>query len=333
MRALVLTAAEGLDAAQLQEVATPQPGPGEVRVRLAAAGLNHRELWIARGLYPGMALPCILGADGAGVVEALGDGVDPALTGLECVIYPAVGWGAEPRFPASGFHLLGMPAPGTFAEAICVPVENIAPRPAHLTPMQAAALPTAGLTAWRGLVTKADLRAGETLLITGAGGGVAGFALQFGVALGARVHVTSSSPEAIARARDLGAEAGYDYRDPDWRKAFAKATGGADVVFDGAPGAGMGAYMRALKMGARVVVYGSTGGARAELPVTDLFLRHATVHGTAMGSPADFRAMLDFVASKQITPQIEKVFPLAEANAALHWLQDGHGFGKVGIEI
>jgi len=334
MKAYVLERAEGVEGAALTEVPRPEPGPGEVRVRLAAAGLNHRELWILRGLYPGMVLPCILGADGAGVVEALGAGTEPGLMGREVVLYPACEWGGDPRFPGPGFHLLGMPAPGTFAEAITVDAAAVAPVPEHLDMVQAAVLPTAALTAWRGLSVKAALAPGEVLLVTGVGGGVGGFALQFGVAMGARVFVTSSNPQTLAQARDLGAEAGFDYRDPDWRKAFVKASGGgADVVFDGAPASSLASAMRALRPGARVVIYGSTGGPKAELPVTDLFLRHATIFGTAMGSPDDFRAMLDFVAHKRLMPQVAARFDLADAGAALRFLEDGHGFGKVALTM
>jgi zinc-binding alcohol dehydrogenase/oxidoreductase len=187
MQAYVLNRAEGIDGAALTEVPLPKPTAGEVRVRLHAAGLNHRELWILRGLYPGMVLPCILGADGAGIVDAVGEGADPALLGRAVVVYPAREWGDDPRFPGARFHLLGMPAPGTFADAICVDAAAVEAVPAHLDMAQAAALPTAALTAWRGLSVKAALRAGETLLVTGVGGGVGGFALQFGVAMGAQV--------------------------------------------------------------------------------------------------------------------------------------------------
>lgn len=333
MRALVLELAEGVDAARLHDIPVPSPKPGEVRVSLRAAALNHRELWIARGQYPGMALPCILGADGAGIVEAVGEGVDEALLGTECVIYPGLDWGDDERFPSSRFRLLGMPEPGTLAQAICVPADNLVAKPEHLDFAQAAALPTAGLTAWRGLVTKAALREGETLLVTGAGGGVATFAMLFGIAMGARTFITTGNDATISKAVALGAAAGFNYRGAEWRSDFRKSSGGADVVFDGAPSAAMSDYMRALKIGARIVVYGSTGGSKANFLAPDLFLRHATLFGTAIGTPDEFRAMLRFVAEKKIKPVIEKQFTLGESADALAWLETSHSFGKIVVTM
>ena len=172
MRALTLTAATGLDGVSLAEVPTGSPGPGEVRVALKAAALNHRELWITKGLYPGMVLPATLGCDGAGVVEAVGDGVDAALIGREVVLYPGLGWGDDPAYPAAAFGLLGMPGPGTIAESIVVPAASAVAKPAHLDWSAAAAVPLAALTAWRGLFTKGALQPGDKLLITGIGGGL-----------------------------------------------------------------------------------------------------------------------------------------------------------------
>jgi len=333
MKALVLETADGPDSVALRDQPTPVLADGAVRVALRAAALNHRELWICRGQYPGMKLPCILGADGAGVVTAVGGGVDADLVGREVVLYPGQGWGPDRRFPARGFALLGMPLPGTIAEEICVPAETVFAKPAHLSFAEAAALPVAALTAWRGLTGKARLAAGESLLVTGVGGGVATFALTIGVALGATVFVTSGSDDTLAKAAALGAKGGFNYRDPAWRKALQQASGGVDVVFDGAPAGGLAEYSRALRMGARVVVYGSTGGVQMTMAAPDLFLRHVTVFGTAMGDLADFAALLTFVAEKRLRPVIARSFALADARAALLALQDGHGFGKIVITI
>jgi NADPH:quinone reductase-like Zn-dependent oxidoreductase len=229
--------------------------------------------------------------------------------------------------------MFGMPLPGTIAEAISVPAECAFAKPAHLSFTEAACLPTAAITAWRGLFGKAQLRAGETLLVTGIGGGVATFALLFGVALGARVFVTSSSEETIGRAVGLGAERGFSYREPGWRKALQTASGAVDVVFDGAPAAGLPEYSRALATGARVVIYGSTGGQQMSMGAPDLFLRHATIYGTAMGDLQDFADMLAFVAEHRIRPVVERTFGLAEAREALLHLEAGHAFGKIAISI
>lgn len=333
MQALILEATDGPESARLTDQPRPRPAPGEVCVALKAASLNHRELWIARGLYPGIALPTILGADGAGVIESVGDGVDESLIGRAVVLYPGLGWGGSERIPGPGFGLLGMPGPGTIAEAICVPAENAFAKPEHLSFVQAAALPVAALTAWRALGVKGQLSAGEHLLITGIGGGVATFGLLFGKAMGASVFVTSGSPEKGEAAVEAGAALALDYREPDWGKRLRQASGGIDVVLDGAPASAFAEYGRSLRTGARVILYGSTGGAKFSASAPDLFLRHVSIIGTAMGSPADFSAMLAFVAEHRLEPMIDKVFPFGEARAALAYLDGGHGIGKVVIDL
>jgi zinc-binding alcohol dehydrogenase/oxidoreductase len=333
MLALSLKSPDGLAAVSLDDVPKPQPGPGEVRVALKAAALNHRELWIVKGRYPGMSLPATLGCDGAGAVDAVGEGVDAALVGRETVLYPGLHWGADAAYPAAAFGLLGMPGPGTIAEAVIVPAGSAVAKPAHLGWEAAAAVPLGALTAWRGLVTKGGLRAGEKLLVTGIGGGVATFALKLGLALGAEVFVTSGSDETLAKAQALGAKAGFNYKDETWKKALAKTAGGIDVVFDGAPGSGYAAYGRALSMGARIVVYGSTGGMSFPVNAPELFLKNLHLIGTNVGNPAEFEAVITFIAKHKIEPVIDRSFALDQAKDALAYLESGHGFGKVVITI
>lgn len=333
MKALLLTSTGGPESAALVDLDDPHPGPGEARVTLRAASLNHRELWISRGLYPGMALPTVLGADGAGIVAAVGAGVDSTWVGREVVLYPALNWGDNEGHPGDGFGLLGMPGPGTIAQSICVPEASLFSKPAHLSHVQAAALPVAALTAFRALTVKADLKAGERLLITGVGGGVATFALLFGKAIGAKVFVTSGSDQTLGAARALGADGLLDYRDEQWGKALRAMAGAVDVVFDGAPAAAFPAYARCLATGARVVLYGSTGGPAFTVSAPELFLRHASILGTAMGSPRDFAAMLALVTTHRLEPVIDRVFAFEEAREALLHLGEGHRFGKVVIEI
>lgn len=333
MKALTLKSAEGTQAAIVENIGSPVPAPGEVQIALRAAALNHRELWIARGMYPGMRLPTIMGADGAGVITEVAADVDRNLIGQEVVLYPGLNWGEDEAFPSAQFGLLGMPGPGTVAEAICVPAESALPKPSHLSFVEAAALPVAALTAYRALTIKANLRAGETVLVTGVGGGVATFALLFAKAMGARVFVTSSAESTLENAKAHGADGAFNYNDEQWGKALRQSAGAIDVVFDGAPAAAFPSYARSLAMGARVILYGSTGGASFSASAPDLFLRHASVHGTAMGSPSDFAAMLRFISEHQLRPVIDRSFPLDEATAALQYLETGHCFGKVAIEI
>ncbi len=333
VKALMLKVANGPQSAVLTTSERPVPGSGEVLIALRAAALNHRELWISRGLYPGMRLPTILGADGAGVVTDVGDEVDRALIGREVVLYPGLNWGADEAFPGPEFGLLGMPGPGTIAQAICVPAGNAVAKPDHLDFAEAAALPVAALTAFRALTVKAGLRPAERVLITGIGGGVATFALLFAKAMGAQVFVTSGSETTLEEARARGADATFNYRDEQWGKSLRQAAGSIDVVFDGAPAAALPVYARSLAMGARVILYGSTGGPSFTASAPDLFLRHASIHGTAMGSPADFAAMLRFVTDHRLRPAIDRTFLLDDAVAALSCLDTGHGFGKVTIDI
>jgi zinc-binding alcohol dehydrogenase/oxidoreductase len=334
MQALVLNTVGDIHGASLQRVARSLPQAGEVRVALKAAALNHRELWICRGQYPGMqAPPFILGCDGAGVIDAVGEGVDANRIGEAVMLYPGLNWGVDNRFPAPEFGLLGMPGPGTIAESICLPAAHAWPKPPFLSFEEAAALPLAALTAWRGLVTKGGLRAGEKILITGIGGGVATFALQFALGMGAKAFVTSGSDETIAKAVALGAQAGFNYRDEGWKKVLPKTSGGIDVVFDGAPAASYGNYGRALNMGARVVIYGSTGGMQFPLNAPELFLKNIVISGTNVGNLEEFKTMAAFVQLREIRPVIDRRFRLAQAAEALQYLQDAHGFGKVVITI
>ncbi len=331
MKALTLLSSDGPESVILAEHETPQPGPGQVRVAMKAAALNHRELWITRGQYPGMALPATLGADGAGVIDAVGEGVDAARIGEAVMLYPGMHWGDDPALPTPNFALLGMPGPGTVAEYICVDAHDAIVKPAHLSFEEAAATPLAGVTAWRGLRTKAELRAGEKLLITGVGGGVGAFACMLGVAMGAEVFVTSGSAEGLARAAAAGAKAGFNYNDADWRKALSTTAKGIDVVFDGAPATSFANYVRALRTGARVVLYGSTGGPAFTVQAPDIFLRNLHLIGTNVGTRDELAALIAFMAEHNLKPPIDRTFPFAEAKQALAHLGDAHGYGKVVI--
>ena len=333
MKALFQESTDGADAVRVADVETPTPKAGEVRVALKAASINHREMWIVRGLYPGMQLPATLGCDGAGVIDMVGDGVSGVSVGDEVVIYPGLNWGPNRHAPQAEFGLLGMPHPGTIAEYICVPAENIAPKPSFMSFEEAAATVLTGLTAWRALMFKGQLQAGETLLISGIGGGVATFGLAFAVALGANVYVTGESDDVLARAAQMGAKGGLNYTDPEWRKQVSKLTGGVDVVLDGAPAPSFANYVRSINPGARIVIYGSTAGDKFEITATSIFLKSASIVGSQVGDPQDFRDMLAFVEKHRIKPVIERSFPLAEAKEALLYLQNQHQFGKVVVTI
>lgn len=334
MRAIVLRELGSVDNLKLEEVPDPQPGPGEVVVRLHAAALNHRDVFIVQKLYPNIKLPAILGSDGAGVVSAVGEGVSAELLGQEVVVNPSLEWGDDERTQGPKYRILGMPEEGTFAEFIKVPAENVNPKPAHLSFAEAAALPLAGLTAYRAVVTRAQVKTGETVLVTGIGGGVATFALQIAKALGARVFVTSGSDEKLARAQSLGADGGVNYKTADWGKQLVALTGGGpDVVIDSAGGDALETSARILKQAGRIVFYGATTGLAKNLDLYRLFFKQATLMGSTMGSPREFAALLDLYAKEQIHPVVDQVFPLAEAAAAHRHMEEAGQCGKIVLQI
>ncbi len=334
MKAIVLRELGSVDNLKLEEVPDPQPGPGEVVVRLHAAALNHRDVFIVQKLYPNIKLPAILGSDGAGVVSAVGEGVSAELLGQEVVVNPSLEWGDDERTQGPKYRILGMPEEGTFAEFIKVPAENVNPKPAHLSFAEAAALPLAGLTAYRAVVTRAQVKAGETVLVTGIGGGVATFALQIAKALGARVFVTSGSDEKLARAQSLGADGGVNYKTADWGKQLVALTGGGpDVVIDSAGGDALETSARILKQAGRIVFYGATTGLAKNLDLYRLFFKQATLMGSTMGSPREFAALLDLYAKEQIHPVVDQVFPLAEAAAAHRHMEEAGQCGKIVLQI
>lgn len=329
MRAVQLPAVNQL---QVVDLPDPQPGPSEVVVAVRAAALNHRDVWIKQGAYAGLKWPCIPGSDGAGEVLAVGDGVDASWIGREVIVNAAFDWGSDPKAQDAKFSILGLPRDGTLATRLAVPAVQLAPKPAHLSWEEAAALPLAGLTAYRALFTRAKLEKGERVLISGIGGGVALFALQYAVAAGAEVWVTSSSAEKIARAVKLGAKGGVDYTKPDWVAEAAKTAGPFHVVIDGAGGEGFGRLIDATASGGRVIFYGATKG-EATLPLRKIFWRQINLLGTTMGSPSDWAAMTAFVAQHAIKPVVSDVFPLERAEEAFARMERGEQFGKLVVTL
>jgi zinc-binding alcohol dehydrogenase/oxidoreductase len=321
MQAVRLEETAGPAGIRVESLQVPEPAPGETLVRIRAAALNHRDVYITHGKYPGITLPVTLGADGAGEAD-----------GRDVLIDPMLGWGDDDRVWQPGATILGMPRDGTMASYVAVPRENVHPKPAHLTMEEAAALPLAGLTAYRALFTRGGLASGETVLITGVGGGVQTFVLLFAKAAGARTIVTSGSDEKLARARALGADVAINYRtDEAWHKSVRKA-GPVDLAIDSAGGATLGRCIDAVRPGGRVVLYGGSNGDASVRPFS-IFWNHLDVLGTSMGSPRDFAAMLAFVEREQIRPVIDRVYGMGEAAAAMKRMEESHQFGKIVVTI
>lgn len=321
MKALVLVGKN--EPLAYQEVETPQNREGSVVVKLRAAALNHRDVWIQKGLYAGLKYPTILGSDGAGELP----------DGSAVILHPAKDWGDNPRFQGKNFEILGLPSDGTFAEYIRMPSDCVAPKPAHLSFEQAAALPLAGLTAFRALFTRCQAKKGDKVLISGVGGGVALFALQYAVAIGCDVWVTSSSEEKIEKAVQLGAKGGFNYKTEAWAKVAQAQTGGFDVIIDGAVGAGFAELVKACAAGARLCFYGGTAGALTGVSPQIVFYKQLTIMGSTMGSPEEFGQMIDFVDKHQIIPIIDATYDLADGNAALQHMDSGQQFGKIVLTI
>ncbi len=326
MRAVRL---EAINELKVADVPAPVAVAGEVLVDLRAAALNHRDVWIKAGQYAGLKFPCTPGSDGAGVVSAVGDGVDASWIGREVIINAGFNWGDDERAQGKDFSILGLPRDGTLAEQIALPVEQLETKPAHLTWEQAAALPLGGLTAWRAISTRANLHAGERVLITGIGGGVALMALQFAVAHGAEVWVTSSSNEKIGRAVELGAKGGANYTEEGWAAGLAKTAGAFDVIVDSAGGPGFESLIDLAAPGGRIVFFGATRGNPPVLPMRKVFWRHLSLLGTTMGSPLDWQSMVRYVGTHQIKPVISDVLPLERAGEAFALMERGGQFGKI----
>ena len=330
MRAVVLHEVGKPANVRVEEVPTPHPAAGEVRVKLEASALNRRDVWITVGAYPRIKLPSISGSDGAGVIEAVGEGLDSGMVGREVVIYPARDWGDDPRCGGSKFRVLGMPDQGTFAEFICVPAHDAVAKPAHLSWVQAAAFPLAGLTAWRALVTHGEVQKGQKVLVTGIGGGAATFALLWAKFHGAEVYVTSSSEEKLASARGLGAKGGVNYQTAGWDKAIREMSGGIDIVIDSAGGTGVNQALNTLNNGGRFVFFGATLGNPPEgLDMAKLFFRQIRIQGTTMGRPEEFAAMVEFINRHRIEPVVDQTFKLEDAAVAYQRMYASEQMGKL----
>jgi NADPH:quinone reductase-like Zn-dependent oxidoreductase len=333
-RAAVYEEPTGPSGVRIRERPRTDPAPGTVAVAIRAASINHLDLWMAHGAQR-IAPPRVIAADGAGVVHA---STDPAWhAGDEVVIFPTLccwecNWcRAGENVKCARFGVLGEHADGTACELIHIDSRNIFRKPKGLDWQEAAAFPLTFLTAWRMLTTRARLRRGETVLVVGAGAGVAVAAITIATHLGARVFATSRSEAKRARAVELGAEAAYD--SAGFSKAVRAATGdGVDVVFEHVGPATLDESMRSLAMSGRIVTCGSTSGVKAELSMPRLFFRHADLLGSTMGNASEFEAVLKAI-DGGMRPVIDSVFPLDDVQAALVRLDAAEQFGKVVLSV
>ncbi|RFZ83154.1 alcohol dehydrogenase [Mucilaginibacter terrenus] len=330
MKAIVLESAE--NPVVYKDVDKPVPGAGEVLVQIKAAALNRRDYWITIGKYAGIKYPTILGADGAGIVTEAGAGAEEWLN-KEVIINPSINWGEHAEFQSKEFKILGLPDDGTLAKYVKVSAAQLHSKPAHLNWQQAAALPLAGLTAYRALFSKAHAKAGDKVLVVGVGAGTGTFLLQWAVAAGCQVFVTSGSGEKIEKAKQLGAAAGVSYKAQDWAEQLKQLAGGFDIVVDSALGPNFVKIPDLCNPGGRIVFFGGTAGDIPEINARPLFWKQLQLLGTTMGTNNEFSAMMNFVKEHQITPVIDEVFPLAEAKQAIDKMGKSSQFGKLVLQV
>jgi NADPH:quinone reductase-like Zn-dependent oxidoreductase len=315
----------GPEVLRYEDVPDPEPKAGEVLVRLRAASLNHLDVWVRKGL-PSVPKPRILGADGAGLVEAMGEGVGGFSPGDRVVINP--GLEHDGRVTVVGEHF-----DGTHAELIALPASAIYPLPEELGFEEAAAFPLVFETAYRMLVTRAAVQPGEWVLVWGIGGGVASAALAVAKALGARVIVTSRSEEKLARAAELGADAAVPTADAATRVKEITDGRGVDVVVEHVGEATWATSLQVAAQGGRVVVCGATSGPNPPAQLHRIWWKQLTVYGSTMGTKADFEGAYELVRSGRARPVVDAVFPLAEARAAHERLEAGEQLGKIVLRI
>ncbi|HKY59475.1 MAG TPA: zinc-binding dehydrogenase [Gemmatimonadota bacterium] len=342
MRAAYIARHGGPEVVEVGPRPLPEPGPGEVRVRVVAAALNHLDLWV-RGGIPGVTLqlPHVLGADGAGVVDVVGPGVETPSPGDQVLIQPGLFCG-RCEFCLRGeeslcirYRLLGEHVDGTLAEAVVVPAVNTVRKPRGLDWEKAAAFPLVYETAWRLVMTAGRLRAGESVLIHGVGGGVSAAALQIARYAGAYVYVTSSSREKLDRALAAGADLAIDYATEDVPARIRELTGkrGVDLVVDNVGQATWQDSIECVARGGRIATCGATTGNDAVTPINRVYWKQISIHGSTMANRAEFRTVVRLVVGGRIDPIIDRVYQLEEVPAALARLETGDQFGKIVIRV
>ena len=327
-----------LDVIKYGDVPDAKPGPGEVLVRVRACALNFLDIWVRRG-WPGLKLemPHWCGADVAGDIVELGENVTDWQVGQRVVVDPGVTLyedeytrrGRDSVSP--GYHVLGEHRRGGAAEYLAISAGNLAAMPDDTTFPEAAAPLLVSLTAWRMLMHQAGLRAGETVLVVGAGGGVNSVSIQIAKLAGATVYTVASNPEKAEQARKLGADVVLDRSQVNWGKEIFKLTSrrGVDVVVDNVGQATITTSMQAVARGGRIVIVGNTSGPQAEIDIRFIFGKQISLIGSTMGSHQDFRDVLNLLWAGKIKPVIHQVMPLSEGREAYKMMQEGKHFGKI----
>ncbi|UCF20520.1 MAG: zinc-binding dehydrogenase [Gemmatimonadota bacterium] len=341
MQAAIFRRHGGPEVVEVADVPPPTVAPGHTLIAVRAAALNHLDLWTRRGL-PGLdlELPHVGGSDVAGTVAELGDGVEGMAAGTRVLVNPSL-WCAACEFCHRGeeslcasYRILGEHLHGGFAQFVSVPARNVLPIPDDLSFVEAAAVPLVYQTAWRGIITRGRLRAGETVLVTGGSGGVSTAAIQIAKLAGARVLGVTAGAEKVRRLEELGADLVIDRLETDFSREVWQATGkrGVDLVFDSVGEAIWPALVRSLARDGRLVVYGATTGPRGQIDIRLTFWKQLKIIGTTMSSRAEFEEVMRLVFARRLRPVIDVVWPLSKAREAHERLEAGAQFGKIILE-
>jgi NADPH2:quinone reductase len=326
----------------VEDIPEPKPAPDEVLLKVLCAGLNHLDIWVRKG-RPGatLTMPHVLGSDAVGVVQAVGTQVKNVRAGDEVVVYPGLSCGhcafctQGQRSLCESFGIVGLNRPGTFAEKVAVPASNVYPKPAHLSIEEAGGLVLASLTAWRMLITRADVKPGDCILIHGIGGGVAVSALQLAKRAGAEVIVTSSSDDKLARATELGADHTINYQKENVAERTRQITSGhgVDVVIDAVGAATWPIDLSVVHKGGRIVLCGITTGALAETNLQAVYWNQLTIMGSTLGSTGDLDQMLKAVKVAGFIPVVDEIFPLEKVQEATKKMEAGKQLGKIVLKV
>ncbi|MET3683338.1 zinc-binding alcohol dehydrogenase/oxidoreductase [Alkalibacillus flavidus] len=329
MKAIVHKDKSGLDGLALVDHSEPSVGEADVKVALKTAGLNRRDVSVTGRREDG-ASSLVLGSDGAGVITDVGSAVTGWQVGDEVIINPGIGWTDNADAPPEGFQIVGLPEDGTFATHYVVDARYVEAKPASLSWDEAGVIALAGLTAYRAVFTRANVKAGDTVLLPGIGSGVLTYALKFLKAVGARVIVTSRSEAKLETARALGADRGV-LTTTDWNAELADET--IDVVVESIGRATFQKSVEAVRRGGTIVMFGATTEDTVEFDLRQFFYGQYNLLGTTMGSAEELREMLSFVEKNGIKPEIDRMFSLDQFDEAFRYLRESKNFGKIGFRI
>lgn len=329
MKAIVHEEKIGIDGVNFKTISEPELKPNHVKIKMKTAGMNRRDILVTYRRQEG-APPLILGSDGAGVVDAIGENVTKWKVGDEVIINPGIGWEIKSDVPPEGYEIVGLPFDGTFSEYTVFHENQIEKKPQFLTWEEAGVLSLAALTAYRALFTRGQLKSTDTVMLPGIGSGVLTFALEFAKAIGARVIVTSRSEAKLEKAQKLGADVGI-LTDSNWNEQLKDES--VDLLIETVGRATFNKSLDIVRRGGTIVTFGATTEDIVEIDIRKFFYAQQNILGSTMGSTEELREMLNFIEEHEIRPEIDQIFSMDQYKEAFNYLKDSQNFGKIGIRI